>query len=1070
MVNNVKLQNKKGLGKSRVNQNKYLENKKKETKEYKKQQKTAEGQQNSIFANQQDSGSNNKNKVSGEKKKKVAAIKIKDKLTESSTGWKVDSSFFDRNITGGSSNTSNNTYDDDENRDLFNSINEDTYDSDIFSGLHQVNDNDDDDVFDEDDDLDLDLEYNQDAIEDDDDDLGDDNDYEGIDMEQTDDNSSSSSGSSMTKTEQRKQKKLDQQNKAEKKLETSFPSIEIVNNKDGSVSFGGEEDDDESGKKKKKKISGGGFQSMELHKTLFKAIVRKGFKVPTPIQRKTIPLILAGSDVVAMARTGSGKTAAFVVPMIQKLGEHSIKVGARAIILSPTRELAIQTYKVVKDFTYGSNLRSCLVVGGDSMEDQFAELARNPDIIVATPGRLVHHLQEVGMGLSTVQYIVFDEADRLFEMGFQQQLNDIVSKLSDNRQTLLFSATLPSMLVDFVRAGLTNPILVRLDSETKISENLALSFYTIRHDEKLAVLLYLLKEVIEDKQPTIIFTATKYHVEYLQIFLKQAKIDSTIIHGYLDPVARKINLAKFRSNNVSVMIVTDIAARGIDIPLLDNVINFDFPPKEKIFVHRVGRVARAGRKGTAYSLVSPDEIPYMIDLHLYLARKIINKAEPAQLEDTSISLYGNIPQHIIDRENEFVKIQKAECVELASLNNTINNAYKKFVRTRPGASHESNNRAKELNKSYIHPSLLGRLDQSEMDRNAFVQSLKAFRPPQTVFELEMKRSKESSSAAIMYEKRKLHSEVIDRQAKRAEAKRIEEEEQATENSNNNNDDIITTTTTTKPNQDDVEDDDDDQVDDDESYLNEIDGNNMTRDDIVKGVLSRLNANKKRATSDGYNIEITQGDEDAASNDGNEKKKRKTRSSGRDESFFISSTPSNYYEEKALSVTSHLSRDDELNLNPDDQKHAKNAKSMKWDKKKGKFVGVQRDEGKKNKNLVRNEAGVLVDVSKSKKNVYEDWKKKTRSRIQHTGEDENERLQPNSKQSVPMKWRGKKGAQEKQQKEKSGGWVGKKVARSEIKDKHVIQKQRQEKERKMKVNKTNAPPKKKGGKGGKGGRK
>lgn len=246
----------------------------------------------------------------------------------------------------------------------------------------------------------------------------------------------------------------------------------------------------------------------------------------------------------------------------------------------------------------------------------------------------------MNLKLSSIEYVVFDEADRLFEMGFKEQLNEILHKLpSENRQTLLFSATLPESLVEFARAGLQNPILIRLDVETKLSENLKLTFFQCRIEDKLAVLVYLLNNVIKavknpadldeydpiKKKPleqTIIFVATKHHVEFLKALLDTLGYNASYVYSSLDQTARQINISKFQAKKTSVMIVTDVAARGIDIPLLDNVINFNFPAKAKLFVHRVGRVARAGQSGNSYSLVSNDELPYMHELHEFLAKQI----------------------------------------------------------------------------------------------------------------------------------------------------------------------------------------------------------------------------------------------------------------------------------------------------------------------------------------------------------------------------------------------------------------------------------------------------------------
>ena len=275
--------------------------------------------------------------------------------------------------------------------------------------------------------------------------------------------------------------------------------------------FPGGEDDAESEdevetKQKKKKT--GGFQSMGLTPSIYRSVMRKGYRVPTPIQRKAIPAILSGRDVVAMARTGSRKTAAFLLPMLERLGGHSETVGVRALVLSPTRELALQTHKFCLELSHFVQppLRFALLVGGDAVEDQFDILARNPDCIVATPGRLAHVLVDSQLSLQRVEYVVFDEADRLFEMGFAEQLSAILASVPSSRQTALFSATMPSMLAEFTRAKLHEPQLIRLDLETKISEALQIIFFRVRPQEKLGALLVVLGQVLSKQQQTIVFT------------------------------------------------------------------------------------------------------------------------------------------------------------------------------------------------------------------------------------------------------------------------------------------------------------------------------------------------------------------------------------------------------------------------------------------------------------------------------------------------------------------------------------------------------------------------------------
>ena len=218
-----------------------------------------------------------------------------------------------------------------------------------------------------------------------------------------------------------------------------------------------------------------------------------------------------------MARTGSGKTACFLIPMFEKLKMRSAKAGARALILSPTRELALQTLKFIKELGRFMGLKSAVILGGDSMDDQFSAIHGNPDIIVATPGRFLHVCIEMELKLTSLEYVVFDEADRLFEMGLGEQLSEIVNRLPDSRQTVLFSATLPKVLVEFAKAGSNDPVLLRLDVESKIPEELQLWYVTVRPEERVAALLVLLKDYIDSQQQTIIFAATRHHVEYLHM-------------------------------------------------------------------------------------------------------------------------------------------------------------------------------------------------------------------------------------------------------------------------------------------------------------------------------------------------------------------------------------------------------------------------------------------------------------------------------------------------------------------------------------------------------------------------
>ena len=538
----------------------------------------------------------------------------------------------------------------------------------------------------------------------------------------------------------------------------------------------------------------GAFQTMGLNAHLLNAITRKGFSVPTPIQRKTIPLIMDGQDVVGMARTGSGKTAAFVVPMIEKLKSHSAKVGARAVVLSPSRELALQTLKVVKELGKGTDLRTTLLVGGDSLEDQFSSMASNPDIIIATPGRFEHLKVEMGLELSSVRYVVFDEADRLFEMGFAAQLTEIMHSLPSSRQSLLFSATLPKSLVEFARAGLQDPKLIRLDAESKIAPGLESAFFTVKRAEKEGALLHILKDVIkmpigpteaskrskeqsgtgnkkrkrnadaltasETPSPhsTVVFAATKHHVEYLANLLKVLGYATSYVYGSLDQTARKMQVQDFRSGLTNILVVTDVAARGLDIPILANVINYDFPSQPKIFVHRVGRTARAGKAGWSYSLVTGHDMPYLLDLQLFLSRKLVlGRAEKEKGMFQDCIVLGAMIRDKLERCGEEVGRLIADDDDLAAMREVANKGEKQYLRTRNAASAESVKRARQLAHSESSKATNALFEASEngvaeQQRLDMIARVSGFRPQETVFEIG-KRGNTSEAADVMRKRR-----------------------------------------------------------------------------------------------------------------------------------------------------------------------------------------------------------------------------------------------------------------------------------------------------------------------------
>lgn len=679
----------------------------------------------------------------------------------------------------------------------------------------------------------------------------------------------------------------------------------------------------------KKQKKSGGFQSMGLSFPVFKGVMKKGYKVPTPIQRKTVPVVLDGKDVVGMARTGSGKTAAFLIPMFERLKAPQAQTGARALILTPTRELALQTMKFTRELGKYTGLKTALVVGGDSMEEQFAALHENPDIIIGTPGRLMHVIMEMNLKLQSVEYVVFDEADRLFEMGFADQLQEIIRRLPDTRQTLLFSATLPKLLVEFARAGLTDPVLVRLDVDTKLSDQLKLSFFHLRLDDKPAMLLHLLRNVVKAQEQTVVFVATKHHVEYLKEMLTLEGIECAYIYSALDQTARKINIGRFVHRKAMVLIVTDVAARGIDIPMLDNVINYNFPSKSKLFLHRVGRVARAGRSGIAYSLVCSDEMPFVYDLHLFLGRPI-QFALPDHVKDAD-GVFGRVPQSILDDEEGQLITAHENSLDLQNLRQVSENAYKQYLKSRPSPSPESIKRVKntDFESMAIHPLLGSGLEKMELERLQMVDTIKGYKSKVTIFEINS--TNKTSASEVMRAKRSRDRRLVDKFAQTRE-------ERITENKLHQP--SIPSTSTAN---DDYEEEEDD----------------------IHGVFAEVVGGKRKKI---------QGEEDSK-----KPKSKKNRQSGRDEEFYIPYRPKDFNSERGLSLAGEGTTFEQqassavLDIMGDENTTLSQHKSiMKWDRKRKRFV---RDTGKEDKKQkVRLENGQVVS-NKKKKNFYEQWKKK-----------------------------------------------------------------------------------------------
>jgi len=357
------------------------------------------------------------------------------------------------------------------------------------------------------------------------------------------------------------------------------------------------------------------FKNLKLNKPILRAIAEKGYDTPTLVQELTIPLVLDKKDVIASAQTGTGKTAAFALPILQLLfdKQDAPKKGKkiRALIVSPTRELAVQ----IQDnfITYGAytNLRTTVVFGGTSIEPQKDVLKKGVDVLIATPGRLLDlHKQDI-VNLDFVETFVLDEADLMLDMGFIDDVKKIERLCPESKQTALFSATMPYKVEQLAKTILKNPERVEVTKQSSTSKNVEQLLYFVPKPKKIELCLHLLRNTIK-KRRIIIFRRTKYGVDKLEKTLLKNGYDADSIHGDKSQSNRQIALNRFKKNEVNILVATDVAARGIDITNLDAVINFDMPNVPETYVHRIGRTARAGLTGVAYSFCSADEKAYVI--------------------------------------------------------------------------------------------------------------------------------------------------------------------------------------------------------------------------------------------------------------------------------------------------------------------------------------------------------------------------------------------------------------------------------------------------------------------------
>lgn len=364
------------------------------------------------------------------------------------------------------------------------------------------------------------------------------------------------------------------------------------------------------------------FSDLSLNEPILRAIQEAGYAKPTPIQAEAIPAILSGRDILGCARTGTGKTAAFALPLIQRLEESwtaAREIRVRALILSPTRELAIQLHENLAAFAQYTELTTALVHGGVGFERQIETLRTGIDILVATPGRMLDLIERKALKLDQLEIFVVDEADRMLDMGFAPNIRKVASMLPHNRQALFFSATMPQEALKLAGSFLRKPKHVSVDRVSSAAENISKSIYYVEKNNKFALLEWALKKL--DYERVLVFCRTRRGADQLAERMQQAGLPVDVLHGNKAQTHRQDILEAFRQGETPVLIATDLAARGIDIENISHIINFDLPNEPETFVHRIGRTARAGASGCALSFCDPTEKSYLREILAHLGEQ-----------------------------------------------------------------------------------------------------------------------------------------------------------------------------------------------------------------------------------------------------------------------------------------------------------------------------------------------------------------------------------------------------------------------------------------------------------------
>lgn len=366
------------------------------------------------------------------------------------------------------------------------------------------------------------------------------------------------------------------------------------------------------------------FKELNIDAPILKAIAQKGYTKPTPIQQKAIPEVLNHKDVLGCAQTGTGKTAAFSIPIIQHLSQNTASSRKiRGLILTPTRELAIQIGDCIADYSRFTPVKHAVIFGGVKQNQQVEKLKRGIDLLVATPGRLLDLMQQGYISLDEIRYFVLDEADHMLDMGFIHDIKRLLPRLPKKKQTLFFSATMPPAIAQLAASILHNPVRVEVAPVSSTVDTVDQFLYFVEKKEKKNLLIDLLHE--DTFESVLVFSRTKHGADKIVRELRKVGIGSEAIHGNKSQNARQRALLNFKENKIRVLIATDIAARGIDVSQLSLVVNYDLPNVPETYVHRIGRTGRAGARGVAYSFCDAEERPLLRDIRKLIGNHVIRE-------------------------------------------------------------------------------------------------------------------------------------------------------------------------------------------------------------------------------------------------------------------------------------------------------------------------------------------------------------------------------------------------------------------------------------------------------------